>query len=91
MTTTPNAPETVQELLDRQAHQEEEVNYLELALRSLHQCLAEDNHKVAYLILENLRDWHLCQLEEADNPLSLTIDATRCDSALKLLSLVTFD
>ena len=89
MTTTPNVPETVQELLKRQ--EEKQVDFLQLALKSLLQCSAEENAKVAGVILETLRDWHLKQCEEADNPLPWVIDATRLDLALKSLNLVSWD
>ena len=90
MTATPNVPETVQELLERQEPREENINFQELALKCLVKCSAEQNAQVAALILETLRDWHLQQCQEADNPLPWCIDATRLDVALKTLNLVSW-
>ena len=94
MTTTPNVPETVQELLDLQVEQatQEEVNFLELACKCLIKCTAHENSQVAEVILESLRDWHVEQSkEEGNNPTPWLVDATRLDLALKTLKLVRWD
>ena len=83
-------PETVQQLLELQEPREEDINFQELACKALLKCTAEQSAQVAALILETLRDWHLQQCQEADNPLPWCIDATRLDVALKTLNLVSW-
>ncbi len=92
MTATPQTPETVQELLDRQ-EQKEEVNMLQLGLRALLECSAEENAQVAEVILETLRDWHMQESRnpENQNPTAWLVDAARLDVALKTLQLVRCD
>jgi len=93
MTATPQTPETVQELLARQEQKEEEVNMLQLGLKALLECSAEENAQVAEVILETLRDWHMQESRnpENQNPTAWLVDAARLDVALKTLQLVRWD
>ena len=93
MTQTPNVPETVQELLARQEQKEEQVNMLQLGLKALLECSAQENAQVAEVILETLRDWHMQESRnpENQNPTAWLVDAARLDVALKTLQLVRWD
>lgn len=91
MTATPSTPDTVQELLELQQQNEDSINFQELACHALLKCTAEENAQVVASVLEALRDWHISESKEADNPLTWVVDATRLDSALRLLNLVTWE
>ena len=91
MTTTPSTPDTVQELLDLQELNEDDINFQEMACKCLLKCSAEQNAEVVASVLEALRDWHISESKTADNPLPWVVDATRLDSALRLLNLVTWE
>ena len=91
MTTTPNVPNTVQELLDRQEIKEEDINFQELAAKCLIKCTAEENFQVAAVILESLRDWHLERSRDDGASPQWLVDAARLDVALKTINLVSWD
>ena len=91
MTTTPNTPDTVQELLDRQEIKEDEINFQELACKALIKCSAEENFQVASVILESLRDWHVERSRDEDASPQWLVDAARLDVALKTINLVSWD
>ena len=90
MTTTPNVPDTVQELLDLQEGTDE-PNFQELAAKCLIKCSAEENWQVAAVILETLRDWHLERSRDAGASPQWLVDAARLDVALKTINLVSWD
>ena len=92
MTTTPNVPETVQELLELQQQSEDEINFQELACKALLQCSAYENWQVLITVVEALRDWHVSESKKPENnPTPWLVDATRLDLALKTLKLVRWD
>ena len=87
MTTTPS---TVQELLDLQEGTDE-PNFQELAAKCLIKCSAQENHQVALVILETLRDWHLQEAEKPGASPAWLVDAARLDVALKTANLISWD
>ena len=87
MTQTPNSPA---ELLQQQ-EDNNNLNFQRVACEALLQCSAEENHQVALVILETLRDWHLKEAEKEGASPAWLVDAARLDVALKTANLISWD
>jgi hypothetical protein len=88
-TPSPSTPNSPTELLQQQ-EQNENLNFQRVACEALLQCSAEENHQVALVILESLRDWHLNKAEEAGASPAWLVDAARLDVALKTTNLISW-
>ena len=94
MTATPNTPDTVNELLDRQCT-ESGLTDVQKVLVILAEMSPKDNHEVVETVVEVLRDWHKSRakelMEEGEGAaLSWAAEATLLQVALSNLKSVTY-